>query len=220
MPGRGAGAAHPSPRRRLRDAGDRRIRGRRHRGRHSGHRPGRRRRARRLLVDIGTNGEIVLAADGKLTAASTAAGPAFEGARISCGMRGSTGRDREGGRRRPPADQRDRRRAAGGALRLGPDRRGGGTAPPRPADAAGPAANARPTARRRARPTWPGGSSCTTGRSAFLLAAEAETADGRPIVLTQRDLRELQLATGAIRAGIAILLRRAGLRAEGPASGC
>ena len=45
----------------------------------------------------------------------------------------------------------------------------------------------------------------------FLLAGEAETADGRPIVLTQRDLRELQLATGAIRAGIAILLRRAGL---------
>ena len=44
-----------------------------------------------LLVDIGTNGEIVLLAGGKLSAASTAAGPAFEGARISCGMRGSTG---------------------------------------------------------------------------------------------------------------------------------
>ena len=44
-----------------------------------------------LLVDIGTNGEIVLLADGKLSAASTAAGPAFEGARISCGMRGCTG---------------------------------------------------------------------------------------------------------------------------------
>jgi uncharacterized 2Fe-2S/4Fe-4S cluster protein (DUF4445 family) len=44
-----------------------------------------------LLVDIGTNGEIVLWANGRLTAASTAAGPAFEGARISCGMRGSTG---------------------------------------------------------------------------------------------------------------------------------
>ena len=43
----------------------------------------------------------------------------------------------------------------------------------------------------------------------FLLAAATETADGRPIVLTQRDLRELQLATGAIRAGIGILLRRA-----------
>ena len=44
-----------------------------------------------LLVDIGTNGEIVLAARGKLLAASTAAGPAFEGARITHGMRASTG---------------------------------------------------------------------------------------------------------------------------------
>ncbi len=49
------------------------------------------------------------------------------------------------------------------------------------------------------------------GQAAFLLAEGSETADGRPIILTQRDLRELQLATGAIRAGIAILLRRAGL---------
>ncbi len=44
-----------------------------------------------LFVDIGTNGEIVLLAGGRLTAASTAAGPAFEGARISCGMRGCSG---------------------------------------------------------------------------------------------------------------------------------
>jgi uncharacterized 2Fe-2S/4Fe-4S cluster protein (DUF4445 family) len=44
-----------------------------------------------LMVDIGTNGEIVLAHNGKLLAASTAAGPAFEGARISCGMRGTRG---------------------------------------------------------------------------------------------------------------------------------
>lgn len=44
-----------------------------------------------LMIDIGTNGEIVLANDGRLWAASTAAGPAFEGARISCGMRATTG---------------------------------------------------------------------------------------------------------------------------------
>lgn len=45
-----------------------------------------------LMIDIGTNGEMVLGnrATG-LTACSTAAGPAFEGAKISCGMRGSTG---------------------------------------------------------------------------------------------------------------------------------
>ena len=44
-----------------------------------------------MMVDIGTNGEIVLAHEGRLWAASTAAGPAFEGARISCGMRAATG---------------------------------------------------------------------------------------------------------------------------------
>ena len=44
-----------------------------------------------LFVDIGTNGEIVLAENGKLTATSTAAGPALEGMNISCGMCAGTG---------------------------------------------------------------------------------------------------------------------------------
>lgn len=39
-----------------------------------------------LLIDIGTNGEMVLNVDGTLYACSTAAGPAFEGVGISCGM--------------------------------------------------------------------------------------------------------------------------------------
>jgi len=38
-----------------------------------------------LLIDIGTNGEIALWKDGTLYVTSTAAGPAFEGAGISCG---------------------------------------------------------------------------------------------------------------------------------------
>ncbi|MDR0683765.1 MAG: ASKHA domain-containing protein, partial [Spirochaetaceae bacterium] len=44
-----------------------------------------------LFVDIGTNGEMVLAKDGRLAATSTAAGPAFEGMNIACGMRASSG---------------------------------------------------------------------------------------------------------------------------------
>ena len=44
-----------------------------------------------LFVDIGTNGEAVLKVDNKLFAFSTAAGPAFEGANISCGMSASKG---------------------------------------------------------------------------------------------------------------------------------
>ncbi|GAI27809.1 unnamed protein product, partial [marine sediment metagenome] len=44
-----------------------------------------------LVVDIGTNGEIVLGTADKLYAASCAAGPAFEGARITCGSRAAEG---------------------------------------------------------------------------------------------------------------------------------
>lgn len=44
-----------------------------------------------LLIDIGTNGEIVLKTDQGLYCCSCAAGPAFEGANISCGMRASAG---------------------------------------------------------------------------------------------------------------------------------
>lgn len=44
-----------------------------------------------LLIDIGTNGEMVLGNTNRRIACSTAAGPAFEGAKISCGMRGAEG---------------------------------------------------------------------------------------------------------------------------------
>lgn len=44
-----------------------------------------------LFVDIGTNGEMVIALDGNLSAASTAAGPAFEGMNITHGMRAGQG---------------------------------------------------------------------------------------------------------------------------------
>mgnify|MGYP003291400187 FL=1 len=44
-----------------------------------------------LLIDIGTNGEMVMGDSKRRIACSTAAGPAFEGAKISCGMRGAEG---------------------------------------------------------------------------------------------------------------------------------
>ncbi len=166
-----------------------------------------------LLVDIGTNGEIVLWAGGRLTAASTAAGPAFEGARIMHGMRGSTGAIEKvvvDGRLRvnvignvPPVG------LCGSALidtaaellrhglltpqgrLLGPDE----LPPGLPPDLA-----ARLTLH--------------DGKPAVVLAPADETGTGKPILLTQRDLRELQLATGAIRAGIGILLGQAGLGPE------
>jgi uncharacterized 2Fe-2S/4Fe-4S cluster protein (DUF4445 family) len=44
-----------------------------------------------LLVDVGTNAEIVLSGQGRLLAASSPTGPAFEGAQISCGQRAAPG---------------------------------------------------------------------------------------------------------------------------------
>ena len=44
-----------------------------------------------LLVDIGTNAEMVLRHKGKMAACAAAAGPALEGANISCGMRAQSG---------------------------------------------------------------------------------------------------------------------------------
>ncbi len=44
-----------------------------------------------LVIDIGTNSEIDLIADGKIWCTSCATGPALEGAQISCGMRAADG---------------------------------------------------------------------------------------------------------------------------------
>jgi uncharacterized 2Fe-2S/4Fe-4S cluster protein (DUF4445 family) len=166
-----------------------------------------------LFVDIGTNGEIVLCANGKLTAASTAAGPAFEGARISQGTSG-----RAGAIEKVVVDGRLRIHAIGDVRPMGICGSGlidaaavllrHGLLSPRgqlktpeelPEDAL-------PDLKRRL--------IMHEGQLAFQLAEADRTAIGRPIVLTGRDIRELQLACGAIRAGIAILLRRAGLKPE------
>ncbi len=164
-----------------------------------------------LLVDIGTNGEIVLLADGKLSAASTAAGPAFEGARISCGMRGCTGAIEkvmvEDGRLRtnvignvPPSGL-----CGSGLIDVAAELLRHGIVTPQ----------GRLLTPDQLPPDVPPDLAdriiLHEGQVSFLLASNSETTDGRPIALTQRDLRELQLATGAIRAGIVILLRRAGL---------
>jgi len=164
-----------------------------------------------LLVDIGTNGEIVLAAGRKLLAASTAAGPAFEGARITHGMRAGTGAIEK-----VVCDGRLRLNVIGNTLPLGLCgsalidlaaellRHGVITSEGKLLAADQLPEGLLPDLRRRV--IW---QDC---RSAFLLVSAEESGTDKPILLTQRDVRELQLATGAIRAGIAILLRRAGLK--------
>jgi uncharacterized 2Fe-2S/4Fe-4S cluster protein (DUF4445 family) len=50
------------------------------------------------------------------------------------------------------------------------------------------------------------------GSTEFLVASRSRGQAQEPIVLTQRDIREVQLGAGAIRAGTSILLKKAGVR--------
>jgi uncharacterized 2Fe-2S/4Fe-4S cluster protein (DUF4445 family) len=132
------------------------------------------------LVDLGTNGEVVVAAGGRMLCASTAAGPALEGARISMGMRAATGAissvvASEGHLESHVIGGGVPRGICGsglvdalaGALDLGLMSADGALAP---------------------------------DVDAIRLA--------EPVVVTQRDVREVQLAKGAIAAGLRLLLRR------------
>lgn len=162
-----------------------------------------------LMIDLGTNGEIVLATPDGLYAASTAAGPAFEGARIACGMRAAAGAIEKivfdgdvragviGGREPIGLCGSALIDAAAELLRHGLLEPTGRLLRPDEAPSFLPEA-----LRRRLRRG-------AAGEMEFLLAA----GDGpRPdVVLTQRDFRELQLVVGAMRAGVWLLLRRAGL---------
>jgi uncharacterized 2Fe-2S/4Fe-4S cluster protein (DUF4445 family) len=163
-----------------------------------------------LLVDIGTNGEIVLAYEGKLLATSVAAGPAFEGARITNGMR-ATG----GAIEKVILDGDVRLNVIGNVkptgicgtglidvaaemLRVGIlDCTGRIVSAAEAPAALPPAIRARLVEQ--------------SGEINFLLVAAAESGTGGPLFLYQKEIRELQLANGAIRAGINILLRMTGL---------
>jgi len=166
-----------------------------------------------VFVDIGTNGEIVLSYDGQMLAASTAAGPAFEGARITHGMRAVEGAIEkvifDGDARVNIIGNVSPIGLCGSALidvaaelrRHGMLMREGLLLAPEHLPADLPEA-----IRKRVTKTDNG--------VAFLLASANESGTQAPIVLTQGDVRELQLATGAVRAGMSILLRRAGLKVE------
>lgn len=166
-----------------------------------------------LLIDIGTNGEIVLVHDGRIQATSTAAGPAFEGARIRQGMRATTGAIEKVMIREdlivnvignaPPTGLCGTALidAVAELLRLGVI---DATGRIQTADEA--PANLPDRIRRRLK--------THADETHVVLVPAGETASGEAICLWQRDVRELQLATGAIRAGARLLLQRAGVEPE------
>ncbi len=153
-----------------------------------------------LIIDIGTNGELVMGNKEEAYTCSTAAGPAFEGAKITCGMRGAKGAIdhvtmQDGVFSYTTVGNAEAEGICGSGLidlaavlldagviddsgkLLDPDE-----LPPRAA-----------TLRSRIQ--------TIDGIKAFVIRDDPE----KPVFLNQKDIREIQLAKGAISAGIVLL---------------
>ncbi|MDD4775536.1 MAG: ATP-binding protein, partial [Syntrophomonas sp.] len=158
-----------------------------------------------LLLDIGTNGEIVLGHQGRMWTASAAAGPAFEGGAVTCGMRAGIGAvDKMSW-----SDAQLHKRVIGGGMPRGIcgsgiidlvslllangfiDRQGTFTAKV---------------------DDWFKSRVGQRGHEIFL-AGEDEVPGNGLLVFNQEDLRQFQLARSALRTAIEIMLQEAGIDA-------
>jgi uncharacterized 2Fe-2S/4Fe-4S cluster protein (DUF4445 family) len=159
----------------------------------------------RLLLDIGTNGEVVLAVNDKIWACSTAAGPALEGGAITFGMRAVPGAISAVTITDDVALSIIGRRSARGLCGSGLldvvaqllDKGLIGKTG-RLQDAKGLPEGLSVAVRKRLTPGEKG--------RRFHLAPE--------VYLTQGDISQLQLAKGAMRAGIEILMAEAGITVD------
>jgi uncharacterized 2Fe-2S/4Fe-4S cluster protein (DUF4445 family) len=154
-----------------------------------------------VALDIGTNTEITLAYQGRMVSCSCASGPAFEGAHIHDGMRAAPGAV-------------ERVQISGDEVRIH-------TISNQPAvgicgsgilDAVGEMIAAgivdQRGAIRKIHPAIRSGN----GMSELVLAYAGQSGHGRDVVVTRKDINEIQLAKGAIRAGVEILLQVVGLQ--------
>ena len=169
-----------------------------------------------LVVDVGTNGELALRRNGSLTVCSTAAGPALEGATLSCGMRAASGAVEHF----TIGDDGDLSMEVIGDIEpIGVCGSGiidiiavlleAGVLDPTGAinSAEEVTGSASPLLLKRIIEI--------DDQPAVLLHGPADNGKGeRRVALTQRDVRQIQLAKGAIRAGINLLLSEAGMTAD------
>jgi len=168
-----------------------------------------------LIIDIGTNGEIVLGNRDRLLCASCATGPAFEGGCVRFGMRAAPGAiekvriDREtlAVNFRVVGDPRWSREAPYGALHARGLCGSGIIDAVAEMLAAGIIA---PGGRMNQALAGPRLRLDGEGVPSFVIAQEGETAIGQAICVTQGDVRSVQLAKGALLAGCQILLARLG----------
>jgi len=161
-----------------------------------------------LGLDLGTNGEIFLGNGRRMVTCSAAAGPALEGARITHGMIASAGAIEgvsfsEGLLQfRVIGNVKPKGLCGSGLVELAAVLLDHGVI-----DSEGLIRPARevPAAALRGRIISRG------GVNSFLIASPEESHQRKPVYLNQRDVRELQLAKGAIAAGVQTLMSEMGI---------
>ncbi len=166
----------------------------------------------KLAIDIGTNGEVLLGSKDKLLACSTAAGPAFEGAQIKFGMRAA-----EGAIEKVVINEKCEIKTIDDKLPVGICGSGlldavaqlvkvgivdssGRMLPPEETKNLSKEVQSR----------------IVKGENGFdfILAKKEDSGINEPVLLTQKDVRELQLAKGAIYAGIKVMLKELEIKDE------
>lgn len=156
-----------------------------------------------LVLDVGTNAEVLLCHQGRLLACSAAAGPAFEGGRIRCGMRAQPGAidqffcspERESLEYHVLGKDRPNGISGSGLISLLALLVSSGVL--------------LSSGRFHKDAHFPLTSRLRDGKNGVELVIASD--HGRELVLSQRDVRELQVAKAAIAAGAERLLEHAGL---------
>jgi uncharacterized 2Fe-2S/4Fe-4S cluster protein (DUF4445 family) len=170
-----------------------------------------------LLIDIGTNGELVFGNKEKMISSSCATGPALEGAQLQFGMRAAPGAieritidpdthdvdykviGRDAWRQySEPKDMKCKGICGSGILdvlaelyRAGVVTKSG-------------AFNKEQKSNRYRK-------NSDNNQPEFVLAWAEETSIDKDVVITQRDVRQIQLAKGALHAGCKLMMRRMGM---------
>jgi uncharacterized 2Fe-2S/4Fe-4S cluster protein (DUF4445 family) len=170
-----------------------------------------------LIIDIGTNGELVLGNMHKLISSSCATGPALEGAQLSFGMRAAPGAieritidpdtqevdykviGRDAWRKfSEPKEMKAKGICGSGILDVLAELYASGVILK-----SGVFAKEQKSNRFRKNPD--------TGQPEFVLAWAEETSIHKDVVISQKDVRQIQLAKGALHAGCKLMMRRMGL---------
>jgi uncharacterized 2Fe-2S/4Fe-4S cluster protein (DUF4445 family) len=170
-----------------------------------------------LLIDIGTNGELVFGNKEKMISSSCATGPALEGAQLAFGMRAAPGAierinidpetqevdykviGRDAWRQySEPKEMKCKGICGSGILDVLAELYRAGVV-----TKSGAFNKEQKSKRYRRNPE--------NNQPEFVLAWAEETSIEKDVVITQRDVRQIQLAKGALHAGCKLMMRRMGM---------